>query len=177
MSKFQVGNCVRATRSYCDSISKKWSSGKGSRANDIYYGSYHILTNKDVARGYYFCNNAIIHMPSIDLNHAEFVRPSMHYRNRDQSLRGKYIQPTRSMRTSSTWVSCYISFRGMSTEIQGFLNEDKNMVHFCDGRQSYKAKVYIDEDGFVRGLTKYTPLGSKQKRNSTRFIEGEIVNG
>jgi len=179
MSKFQAGNCV------CVELNEH-NRFPSQQTLNYKFGSIHILSIKDVARGYYFVDGLDTSPTKVYLDECTHVKPHLSFRFRDVTMRGKvtkgasrikvrkYIQPM-AMQGNVSSVSCYIKLKGVSTKVEGILNDNKNTVYFARNGYSYKTKVYIDEEGYLRGLTKSTPLGSKQKRNSTRFIEGNIV--
>lgn len=179
MSKFQAGNCVGIELN-------EHNRFPSQQALNLKFGSIHILSIKDVTRGYYFVDGLDSSPIKIYIEDCSHVNPHVSFRFRDVTMRGKV---TRGASKIKVWkyiwsrvkaadvnnVSCYIKLKGTSTKIEGILNDNKNTVYFTRNGYNYKTKVYIDEDGYLRGLTKSTPLGAKQKRNSTRFVEGKVV--
>lgn len=159
MKKFKVGNCVGLPMN-------------SSYTNKQVWDSVHILSHKDIERGYYWCNNGT---DSFNLNLCVYRKPNLHYRNRCQSLKGKVTQPcNEGVFLSKKFdnfdqglqVSCYITFKGHSLRVEG--TYWKGQVYFMGNNEvMYKTKVYITEEGYLCGVSKGS-LGEKQKRQSTK---------
>lgn len=166
MSKFIVGQCVGLPKF------------KGTYTNKQIYDSVHILSSKDIERGYYWCNNGI---GSFALSMCVHREPNLYYINRCQTLKGKVTQPCNEgvflskkfeSLNQGIEVSCYINFKGKSLRAEGCYW--KGQVYFMGTNEvMYKTKVYVTEDGYLCGISKDS-LGEKQKRQSTRFAVGGL---
>lgn len=157
-NKFVAGNCVGLSR-----------RGKGYLPvpeRQYYFSSFHILSTKDIIRGYYLTPQG----DPIDIDNWVHSQPVLHYRGRCQTLKGKSLQPVSHFKMVAlheefgcyNTVSTYILIKGVKTRAEGVYY--KGMFYF-NGMNSvgYKAKVYIDGEGYLRGWNT-SSLSEKQKK-------------
>ncbi len=174
MSNFKAGQCVRISNSNPYYAEK----GTFSKNHNVRYASYHILTDKDIERGYYFGGTSDLYSSSFDLKYCEHAAPewAQYYRYRCSSLKGKSIQPVSAAKFESVYndddlllnsLTTYIIFKGVKTKVVGWLKE--NMLYFSGmNGEYYKAKTYITEEGYRIGW------GVELSKNNKRVMNNAI---
>ena len=163
MNKFQEGNCVGLPK-----------PERLSHNHKEHFDSLHILSQGDINKGYYWCNNGC---GSVDLLECGHQTPTTRYSNRCQTLSGKVTQPISFHKfikniegNTTSQVTTYIIFKEVRTKIKGFIGDDKKIIYFQTNSGFYKTKTWVDELGYLRGLGfTQSHLTVKMKRNMTRF--------
>ena len=168
MSKhFLVGQTVKASEEYVQQYHKNFRS-----KSEVAQNSLHVLTKKDISRGYYFTN-----MGSFDLSQCEIVSDEFQYYRActrisgyDQSLLGAITKPIavcKYFRLAYDYrcdqITTYIFIQNNLTRVTG---EIYDMCLYWTGlnNDQYRTKLKTTQEGYVVGRdVLISNLSDKQK--------------
>lgn len=166
-NEFLVGQIVRADEDYAKVCGTCYDKSR------VLQNSTHVLTEKDIERGYYFTNIGSFDLSQCEVvdDHLQYYRTCTRASGYDHSLLGAVTKPISMLKyfriatiNRTEVITTYIFIQDRLTKVTGDVY-DGSLYWMGMSNDQYRTKLRTTKEGYVVGRdVLISMLSSKQKR-------------